>query len=245
MSRSDIWSMASKLLPVVAVVALLVAGGVGFAVAQTGDTQVAENATVSVSADASVERSPDRATVTVAAIGRGDTAEAARNAVSGDADAVQQALADEGASVTSSRFSIHPEYERTEDGREQVGYVAVHTIEAETDDVENVGALIDAAVDAGADRVDGIRYELSEETQQEVREEALTTAMDRARADAETVAAAEELTVDGVVTIQTSQSGRPVVYAEMAAGGDGGARTNISPGPVTVDATVSVTYELA
>ena len=236
--------MASKLLPVVGVLALLVAGAVGFAVAQNGGAQAAENATVSVSADASVERSPDRATVTVAAIGRGDTAEAARNAVSGDADAVQQALADEGASVTSSRFSIHPEYERTENGREQVGYVAVHTIEAETDEVGTVGTLVDAAVDAGADRVDGIRYELSEETQQDARDEALSIAMDRARGDAETVAAAEDLSVDGVVTIQTSQHSRPVMFAEAAAGGDGGGRTTISPGPVTVDASVQVTYEL-
>ncbi|MBX0322978.1 SIMPL domain-containing protein [Halomicroarcula sp. F13] len=236
--------MVSKPLAIAGVVAVLLAGGAGFALADSGGTPTAENATVSVSADATVERAPDRATVTVAAVGRGETAAAARDNLTGDAAAVQQALEDAGANVTSSRFSIHPEYERTEKGREQVGYVAVHTVEAETGDVDSVGTLVDAAVDAGADRVDGIRYELSEATRQDAREDALTTAMERARADAETVAAAEGRSVDGVATIQTSDSGRYVVRAETAFAADAGGSTTISPGPVTVDATVQVTYEL-
>ncbi|WP_254273244.1 SIMPL domain-containing protein [Haloarcula marina] len=236
--------MVSKPLAVAGALAILLAGGVGFALADSGGVQSTENATVSVSADATVERAPDRATVTVAAVGRGETAAEARNNLSGDADAVQEALDDAGANVTSSRFSIYPEYERTEMGREQVGYVAVHTVEAETGDVDSVGNLIDAAVDAGADRVEGIRYELSEETRQAAREEALTTAMDRARSDAEAVASAEGRSVDGVLTIQTSDSGRYVVRTEAAMAADAGGSTTISPGPVTVDATVSVTYEL-
>ncbi|WP_276270715.1 SIMPL domain-containing protein [Haloarcula litorea] len=236
--------MVSRPLAVAGVLALLLAGGAGFAVANNGGVpQDAENATVGVSADATVERSADRAVLSVAAVGRGETAAAARDNVSADAVAVQEALDEAGANVTSSSFRIHPEYERTEDGREQVGYVAVQTIEAETGDVDAVGDLIDVAVDAGADRVEGIRYELSEETRQAAREEALTTAMERARADAETVAAAEGRDVAGVLTIQTSDSGPYVVRAEMAAAGDAGG-TSLSPGPVTVDASVSVTYEL-
>lgn len=235
--------MASRLLPVAGVLALLVAGAVGFALADTTGTPSVENATVGVSGDATVERAPDQATVTVAAVGRADSAEGARDAVSGDADAVQQALEAEGATVTSARFTIYPEYDHSEEGRELVGYVAVHTIEAETDDVDGVGALVDAAVDAGADRVDGIRYELSEETRQEAREEALTTAMDRARTDAETVAAAEGRSVDGVVSIQTNSADRPVFFAERAAA-DAGGQTNIEPGTVQVTASVSVTYQL-
>jgi hypothetical protein len=235
--------MDTKLLAVGGALALLVAGAVGLTVGDTGQTASADNATVSVSADAEVERTPDRAVVTVAAVGRGDTAEEARDALSGDAEAVRQALRDEGADVTSSRFRIEPEYERTEDGREQVGYIAVHTIEAETDDVNATGTLVDAAVDAGADRVEGIRYELSEQTRQDAREEALTTAMDRARADANTVASAAGRSVGDVATIQTSESGHYVVYAE-AATADAGGRTTIEPSTITVDASVQVTYEL-
>ncbi|MEF8829079.1 MAG: SIMPL domain-containing protein [Haloarcula sp.] len=236
--------MASRPLAIAGVLALLVAGGVGFALADTGAVTPSTNSTVSVNADATVERSPDRATVTVAAVGRGETAEAARNNLSGDAEAITTALEDEGANVTSSRFQIRPEYEESREGREQVGYVAIHTVEAETSDVETAGTLIDAAVDAGADRVEGVRYSLSEETRQDAREEALTTAMDNARTDAEVVAAAEGRSVGDAVTVQTSDRGRPVVYETAAYAGDAGGRTNIEPGEVTVDAAVSVTYEL-
>ncbi|MFY4815110.1 SIMPL domain-containing protein [Haloarcula argentinensis] len=235
--------MVSRPLAIAGVLALLVAGGVGFAFADTGATAPSSNSTVSVNADATVERAPDRATVTVAAVGRGETAEAARNNLSGDADAITSALEDEGATVTSSRFQIRPEYEESREGREQVGYVAIHTVEAETSNVSTAGTLIDAAVDAGADRVEGVRYSLSEETRQDAREEALTTAMDNARTDAEVVAAAEDRSVGDAVTVQTSNHGRPVVYAEAMAS-DAGGRTNIQPGDVTVDASVSVTYEL-
>jgi len=236
--------MVSRPLAIAGVLALLVAGGVGFALADTGAVAPSTNSTVSVNADATVERAPDRATVTVAAVGRGETAEAARNNLTGDADAITSALEDEGANVTSSRFQIRPEYEESREGREQVGYVAIHTVEAETSDVETAGTLIDAAVDAGADRVEGVRYSLSEETRQDAREEALTTAMDNAWTDAEVVATAEDRTVGDAVTVQTSDRGRPVVYAEAMAAGDAGGRTNIEPGQVTVDASVSVTYEL-
>jgi uncharacterized protein YggE len=236
--------MASRPLAIAGVLALLIAGGVGFALADTGATAPSSNSTVSVNADATVERAPDRATVTVAAVGRGETAEAARNNLTGDADAITSALEAEGANVTSSRFQIRPDYEESREGREQVGYVAIHTVEAETSDVTTAGTLIDTAVDAGADRVEGVRYSLSEETRQAAREEALTTAMDNARTDAEVVAAAEGQSVGDAVTIQTSNHGRPVVYAEAAAAGDAGGRTTIEPGQVTVDASVSVTYDL-
>jgi len=241
--------MDTQPLAVVGVLALLVAGGAGFALADTGTAPTAENApttetenaTVTVGADATVERTPDEATVTVAAVGRGETAAAARDNLSDDS--VESALAAEGATVTSSRFSVRPEYDYRESGRELVGYVAVHTVEAETTDVESVGTLVDAAVDNGADRVEGITYSLSDETRADAREEALTTAMDRARDDATTLASAEDRSVGSALTIQTSDSGQSVVRAEFQTAADSG-QTDISPGPVTVGVTVQVTYEL-
>lgn len=236
--------MDSQPLALVGVLAVVVAGGVGFALADTGGAPAAENATVTVSADATVERSPDRATVTVAAVGRGDTASAARDDLDGDADTIESALVDEGANVTSSRFSIQPEYEYTGGGTEQVGYVAVHTIEAETDDVDGVGSLVDAAVDSGADRVDGIAYGLSDETRAAAQEEVQTVAIERARGDASTLATAESRSVGDALTISTAQQSETTYYAETAHAAEAGATTSISPGPLTVRTTVTVTYEL-
>jgi len=237
--------MDSQPLALLGVLAVVLAGGVGFALADTGGTPTAENATVTVSADATVERSPDRATVTVAAIGRGETAAAARDNLSGDAEAIESALEGEGANVTASRFSIQPEYEYTSSGSEQVGYIAVHTIEAETSDVDTVGALIDAAVDANADRVNGIAYGLRDETRTAAQEEAMTTAMETARSDAGTLAAAEDRTVGDALTVQTGGESETRFYAESAYATSADSDTSISPGPLTVRTAVTVTYELA
>ena len=239
--------MDTQPLVAIGVVAILLAGGVGFALAGTGATSTApdaDNATVSVGADATVERTPDEATVTVAAVGRGDTAAAARNNLSGDADAIRDALEAEGATVTSSRFSVRPEYTYRDGGRELVGYVAVHTVEAETSDVDAVGSLVDTAVDNGADRVEGISYGLSDATRADARADALTTAMDRAHGDATTLASAEDRSVGDAVTVRTtSDSGQPVARAEFESA-DAGGQTDVSPGPVSVRVTVQVTYEL-
>jgi len=246
--------MDTQSLAAIGVTALLLGGGVGFVLADTGGgpapaadsstTPAADNATVSVDADATVERAPDEATVTVAAVGRGETADAARNNVSGDADAIRTELESEGATVTASRFTVRPEYDYRDGGRELLGYVAVHTVEAETSDVDSVGSLVDTAVDNGADRVEGISYSLSDETRAEAREEALTTAMERARGDATTLATAEDRSVGDAVTIGTSNGGQPVVRAEYATAADSGGETTIAPGPVTVEVSVQVTYEL-
>ena len=245
--------METQPLAAIGIVALLLAGGVGFVIADTGGagaaadgnaTPATENATVSVGADATVERTPDEATVTVAAVGRGETAAAARDNVSGDADAIRSGLEGEGATVTSSRFTVRPEYDYRDGGREQVGYVAVHTVEAETGNVDSVGSLIDTAVDNGADRVEGISYSLSDGTRAEAREDALTTAMDRARGDASTLATAEDRGVGDAVTIGTSTGGQPVVRAEYETAADSGGETTVAPGPVTVEVSVQVTYEL-
>ncbi|PYZ03037.1 SIMPL domain-containing protein [Halogeometricum sp. wsp3] len=200
--------MVSRPLAIAGVLTLLVAGGVGFALADTGSVAPSTNSTVSVDADATVERAPDRATVAVAAVGRGETAEAARNNLSGDADAITSALEDEGATVTSSRFQIRPSTRRaaTVANRSATWRFTPLT---ETSNVSTAGTFIDAAVDAGADRVEGVRYSLSEETRQDAREEALTTAMDNARTDAEVVAAAEDRSVGDAVTVQTVTTAAP------------------------------------
>lgn len=234
--------MVSRPLAFVGALLLLIAGTTGLALAQSDAQTTADNDTVSVTASAQVDRAPDRAVVTVVAVGRGDTAQAARNGLN-DTGAIRRALENGSADVTTASFRIEPEFERTESGRERVGYVALQTFEAETENVSAVGPLVDAAVDAGADRVEGIRYELSEKTRQNARGEALTTAVDRARADAATLAAAEGRDIGSATSMRTGDSGPFFARAEAADAGGGGG-TTIEPGPVTVEATVDITYRL-
>jgi uncharacterized protein YggE len=61
-----------------------------------------------------------------------------------------------------------------------------------------VGEVIDTAVTNGADRVRDVRFTLSGETRDRLRTSALEDAMTAAREQAETIAAAADLTTDGV-----------------------------------------------
>jgi uncharacterized protein YggE len=102
--------MVSRPIVLAGVLVLIVAGATGIALAQSDAPATAGNDTVSVTASADVDRTPDRAVVTVVAVGRGDTAQAARDGLN-DTDAIRQALESEGATVTTASFRIEPEFE--------------------------------------------------------------------------------------------------------------------------------------
>lgn len=211
-----------------------------------GNTTAA-NATIHVTSSAELSAAPDVATVRFAVVSTADSADAAREQVAENASSVRAALAELGVAdedVQTAYYDIGVVY--GEERSEIEGYRAVHAyeveIEAEGDELGNLtGSVVDTVVENGADRIDGVEFGLTAETRSDLRQEALERAMNSAEQDAETLAAASDLTITGVQSVSTSDSGvYPVdtVYRqEDAAGG-----TVLEPGQVTVSATVSVTY---
>jgi uncharacterized protein YggE len=234
------------LLAVALVVTLVTAGCLGSVQAQ----QEAGNATdtdadgpaISVTATADVEAEPDLAVVRVAVEATADSAAAAREQVATDTDAVRTALENaslSGEAVTTAGSTVQPQYDRSGDTPELVGYRATHALRIEVADVDRAGEIVDLAVENGATSVNGVQFTLAEDTRAELRSAALTDAMDAARTDAETIASAAGLTVTGVQQAETSRDRTTPGPVLEAAESD---RTTFSPGPVTVSATVSVTY---
>ena len=194
--------MATRILSAAVLALLLVtAGCLGTTVtAQTdGGTSDGANATrtIDVSATGTASADPDLAVVRLAVEARADSANAAREQVAADVERMREALRELGISddaVRTTSFFVGPEYDYRERGRELVGYRAVHAFEVETD-VDAPGEVIDAAVENGATQVHGVQFTLSEETQRELRDEALTAAVENARADADAIAAAAGVSV--------------------------------------------------
>jgi hypothetical protein len=93
----------------------------------------------------------------------------------------------------------------------------------------------------GANNVNGISFLVSDEKQLSLRNEALTAAVTRARADADAVAKAAGLTIAGVKEITVGGAYVPVPRAEMSYA-DKAVATPLQPGEMTVTASVSVTY---
>ena len=101
--------------------------------------------------------------------------------------------------------------------------------------------MIDVAVDAGADQVQRIQFGLTEETEREVREQAIDEAMSNADDDAAALANASDLEVSGVYEVSTAESrgGTYVTESYQAAP----ASTSVESGDVSVRVTVNVVYE--
>jgi len=107
-------------------------------------------------------------------------------------------------------------------------------------DLAEIGPVIDAAVGAGANRVDGLEFYAADS--QEAYMDALARAVERARAEAEVMAAAAGGTLGRIVSLQSNRSGQPV--ARVMAEGMAMSATPIEPGDQSVGASVRLEVQL-
>ena len=205
--------------------------------------------TLDVSADATVARSPDRASIELAVETLGETA---REAVRGNAEAMTEVLETlEGLGIPSSSIrtrsiSLSPRYRRDMETEQQVitGYHATNRVSVRVDDVDRIGAVVDAAIAAGANRVQGIHFEIGDP--EAAYHEALELAVAKARREAEVVARAMGATLGPAIRVSTGGFRLPMMegprmetMAMRAAD-----PTPVEPGELEVNASVQITYRL-
>ncbi|KAB1198028.1 MULTISPECIES: SIMPL domain-containing protein [Haloferax] len=242
--------MKRRLIAPLLIASLVLLAGCLSAPLQTtsGSDTGTDATTISTTGTGEVTAESDLAIVNVAVTHTADSADEARGVVADDVAAVRDALTDAGISedaIQSTGFHIYPEYNYGGEKRELVGYRAIHSLSVEVAP-DRAGEVIDLSVGAGADEIRGVFFTLTDEKRAELRSEALTNAVESAEADAETVAAASDLRITGVHTATVgggySPGPYPVAYAEDAARTSAGAPTELTPGPVTVSATVQMVY---
>ena len=211
--------------------------------------------TVNVQATATVEREPDRAVILLAVESTGETARAAADANATRMDAVIAAIRRAGIpedKIRTVSYNLIPQYAYPNRDNPNVepritGYRAINMVQVTIDEVRRVGAVIDAALQAGSNRVAGLNFELKDP--ESARREALRLAVARARADAEAVATAAGQVLGPPLTINTSEWQPVPKYTPemaMARGGDMAQAppTPVQPGTVSVSAMVMITYRL-
>jgi hypothetical protein len=234
-----------KRLGVLLVVLTLLAGCAATAPTGADSTRTESGSTIAVSAAGTATADPDLAVVSLGVEATADGAQAARTAVADDVDRVRSALGDAGvpdANVTTMSFGIAPVYDVVDGERRLRGYRAVHTLAVETVP-DRAGSVVDLVVDAGATRVDGVHFTLSDDRRATLRATALDRAMTAARTDADGIATATNLSVTGVAHVSTGASFDPYPVARFD---ETVAReTTFQPAPVTVTVTVDVTYDAA
>ena len=196
--------------------------------------------TITVTATGTIERVPDRAQLGFAVVNRADTAKQALSSNSADTrrmvDALERAGID-AKSIQTQDVSLDPHF--TQDGSRIDGYTARNSV-AVASSIGRAGAVIDAAVAAGANEISGPSLSVSDRDR--LYQDALKDAVRAARAKATAIAQAAGVQV-GAVTNVVENGSEPQPYAYQAV--RLAAATPIEPGTQKIDANVTVTFAIA
>ncbi|MFD1565739.1 SIMPL domain-containing protein [Haloarchaeobius amylolyticus] len=199
---------------------------------------------ITVSADGDIEVEPDQAVISVGVEARGESADVVTNDLATGADSLRTAFDDLGIpdeNVDEGQYRVYPAR-----GRDADGFEGSHTFEVTISDVDRVGEVIDTVVEAGADNVGHVRFTLRPETRTERRADAIDNALANADAEASHIATNRNVSLEGTTAVKTGDVNVQPYRHELEAGGDaatGGAPpTEIDAEPVTVSASMTVTY---
>lgn len=205
-----------------------------------------ETATITVSTTGDAEAEPDLAILRLESSATATDPETATNRLARNVSRLRTALGRVNVSddqIRTTDYNLFEVSDRGEPGRHRnvTRYRAQQGITVEIQNTSRAGVLVDVAVANGVTAIRGVEFTLSEETQSELRNQALEEAMGDARSQAETLAATENLQLTGVRSISTMDGVvQPFELRESAALAD--APTQIDGGPVIVVASVQVTY---
>ena len=230
-------------------------GGVGISMGFEAFTYAGEEATektISLSGSGSASAQADQASIS---LGVEITDESAAETIAENAAAmaaVIEAVKAQGVSeddIYTTSYSVYPQYDWTEEGRVFKGYTVTNMVRVTVKNLNNVGDVIDAAGEAGANRIDGISFELSDAKREELKMNAYVAAMEDAEAKVEVIAETLKLTVTGVQSV-TESSYVPVrsyVQMDYAEASFSGAKapTPIMEGELTVTVSIHIVYLFA
>ena len=201
---------------------------------------------VSVTANGTIKAAPDVAYTTVGVVTQKKKMQDAQSANRELMNAVVTALKEAGLTdddIRTTNYSVYPVYDYSGDTSRIASFEVNNTIELTINDIDNIGEILDKAAAAGANTSYSISFDLLEKDP--VYRQALTAAMESARAKADTLATAGGFKIKGVMNVSEGYT-NTTVYREYPAPAEEAmdSKTYVSAGDLDVSATVSVVYEI-
>ena len=191
----------------------------------------------------------DYAMVTLGVVHMEEDVLKAQEKVNTAINSVRAALIESGISkedINTDQVRISARYDYSGSIEKIIGYSASSDLVIRTNDMENVGSVIDVAFEAGANTLDGIEFFC--ENTDAAREESLTFAVTDARKKAEIIAKAAGLEITGIESINesysyTSESARNALFknAVMEDSAAFGA-TVVQSAKLSVEASVTIVF---
>jgi uncharacterized protein len=206
-------------------------------------------ATIQVQGEAVVQAKPDRSQVELGVTTQSPDAKSAAAQNAQKLDRVLQQLRSQvgqNLEIKTIGYSLSPNYVYPPQGGEPkiTGYIASNVIQVQTDDLVQVGPVIDTAIKAGANNVQALRFLLKDEGSAQA--EALKEAARKARNKADALAGA--LGVKIVRILHITEGAERVIpiqtraYAMEQAKMD--TQTPVEAGTLEIRGTVTLTVEI-
>ena len=206
---------------------------------------------ISVNGEATIAAEPDQAQID---IGVTTQARTAPDASRENAERLARVLAEmkkllgKGDEVKTSGYALNPQYRYPQGGKpEIVGYQANNTVRIKMSKLDDVGKVIDAAMQSGANNINRLAFTLKDEDA--ARLDALKQASAKAKAKAEAIAASLGLKIVRIASVtEGERSIQPIYRAAPMARAEGLAAatpTPIEQGTVDVRSTVALVAEVS
>ena len=196
--------------------------------------------TISVSGTATASSSPDSLVIVLGVESEAKTANESLSENSNSLNSVISALTNSGLSeddIQTSNFSIYPMYDSIKDFNgnwQQVltGYRVSNILSIQTDKIDSAGEIIDAAVSSGANRVDNVSFQLSDDKYQKISDDLIADAINDATQKAEKALVPLKQKIVGVKSVVIHDNVVPYYDSPMRASFDGFAESSMKSAPI-------------
>ena len=233
--------------------AILLVGIQPYAYGQSPSSNDIAVPALTVRGSGDIAAAPDQALVQLGAAARSERATDAQQQVNRIVAAILKAVKAAGIpaeNISTAELSLVPIYEQSSRKTAEpgglpriVGYSAANAVRVEINEINKVGDVIDAGINAGANRLDGLSFALRDDAL--LRQKALQKAALNARQKAEAIASALnlrlvrilEITEEGVHTLQPQFRMQRMVAAAAES-------TPVEPGQIQVSASVAIGYQI-
>ena len=195
---------------------------------------------ISVSGSATASSNPDTLIIVLGVESEAKTANESLSQNSNSLNSVISSLKNSGISeddIQTSNFSIYPLYDSIKDSNgnwQQIlnGYRVSNIISIQTEKIDSAGDIIDAAVSSGANRVDTVSFQLSDDNLQKISDDLIADAINDATQKAEKALVPLKQKIVGVKSIVIHDNVVPYYDSPMRASFDGFAESSMKSAPI-------------
>lgn len=200
---------------------------------------------IRVHGSGSVKVKPDTAVIQLGVVTEGTNLTSVQNENASTVSRVKSRLMAAGVeeeNIQTSDYSVYPQYDYVDGKQEFRGYQVSHMLTVTVEDIEQTGAVIDAAVQSGANRVTNIEFTVSQSYY--YYQKALQIALGQALATAQTIANTMNVKLDRKPFRIVEEKGPDVPpvqpYAKTQALSE--SAVPIEPGLMEIEARVDVWF---